>query len=165
LETLLPHNVEGTESFSWFLKVQLDYGAIEECEEIEFRAHKKLGKSWKPDATEIEAALSLWLFHIHELRDIARQRAVEEEARKGSGQGNDWMQKDEGLDRQVIRLLGVVDDDASLRRDIGWWIGNDIGPITYPAAKIGTKDDVKGLGPIGFLGWESEVKNGADGKS
>ncbi|CCX34876.1 Similar to hypothetical protein [Tuber melanosporum Mel28]; acc. no. XP_002841517 [Pyronema omphalodes CBS 100304] len=170
LETLLPRNdeetkVEETESFSWFLKVQLDYGAVEE---IEFRAHRKHGKNWKVDATEIEAAFSLWIFYIHELRDIALQeRAAEEEALKGTGQGNDWMQKDGELDRQVIRLLGV-DDDGSLRRDIGWLMGNDIGLNTYPDRLLdrGPKDGVKGFsgfsGPIGFLGLESEVKTGTE---
>ncbi|KAI5789256.1 hypothetical protein FPQ18DRAFT_411686, partial [Pyronema domesticum] len=71
LETLLPRNDEETkeiESFSWFLKVELDYGVVEE---IEFRAYRNTHENWKVDTTEIEAALSLWIFHIDEVRDIA----------------------------------------------------------------------------------------------
>ncbi|CCX17138.1 Similar to hypothetical protein [Tuber melanosporum Mel28]; acc. no. XP_002841517, partial [Pyronema omphalodes CBS 100304] len=169
LETLLPRNDEETkeiESFSWFLKVELDYGVVEE---IEFRAYRNTHENWKVDTTEIEAALSLWIFHIDEVRDIAlHERAAEEETLKRTGQWNDWMQKDWGLGGQVIRLLGVDNADGSLRRDIGWWMGNDIGLNTYPDGlpDRGPKDGVKGFsgfsGPIGFLGLESEVKTGTE---
>ncbi|KAI5851794.1 hypothetical protein BZA05DRAFT_473941 [Tricharina praecox] len=160
LDTLFSgEDVNETESFYWFLNVQLHDRDVKKIERIKFRAYKNPGENWKADATEIEAALSLWLFHIREIQAISRHdRTEEEDALKGSGKENDWLQKDVELSQKVVRLLGL--DTASLQRDIGRWVG--IAPHSSghsSDAIIGTNDKPKGfpgfLGPIGFLGLES----------
>lgn len=175
LDTLFPHDHIGAdtnvknvaEKFSWFLKVQLHDKKAEKFERIEFHAYKSPGGRWKADGAEIEAAVSLWLFHIHEMRAISLQEMVSKgEAAKGSGTENDWLEKDVELSQKIVRLLGP--GDTSLRRDIGWWIGNDVGLALHlgglPRDEIvGTKDTPKGFpgfsGPIGFLGLESEEQS------
>ncbi|KAF8541770.1 hypothetical protein BDD12DRAFT_945844 [Trichophaea hybrida] len=63
--------------FVWCLKVQVG----DELQSIEFRVENIKGK-WKADATKIEAALSLWMFHVWLV-----------ETRNGSNLKSNWVRK------------------------------------------------------------------------
>ena len=139
IETVLNTLFKETDhsAFTWSLGVKV--GANENGK-IHFKAGKKNNGTWEMDATHIEAALSLWLFHIHEA---------------GGADGNkesadDWLRKDKSSKQKIKRLLGPGGSEA-LRRDIKWWIG-DIGDM----AQGDRSDEVSSefAGPVGFVGVE-----------
>jgi hypothetical protein len=135
-------------SFNWFLEVRTD---DKPPEYIKFKVEHTAGK-WKADATEIEAALSLWIFHI---REMEAERKGKETAKSFKG---NWLQRDVKLRRQISRVLGP--DTADLRRDIVWWIGDG---VVLPGSHDNRVRDVRGVpggfsGPIGFLGSEPSMQ-------
>lgn len=128
--------------FVWCLKVQVG----DEPQSIEFRVENIMGK-WKADATKIEAALSLWMFHIwlEETRNGSNLKSNWVRKRTDA----DWLQQDPELRHQVIRVLGPNTDD--FRKDLKWWLGNSIDEI-IPQQPLGFS------GPIGFVGLESQTE-------
>lgn len=85
---------------------------------------------WTANAAEIEAILSLWVYHTHRAE---RNRALGGAATAGhppeDSQGmaqeddddDDWLRKgDKALPRQIMRFLGP--DTPALRRDLNWWM-------------------------------------------
>ena len=122
-------------AFTWSLKVKIG-DTDNDNRKIHFQVDKNNG-IWEMDATHIEAALSLWLFHIHETKD---------ENKRGRSM-DDWLRKDKSLKRKITRLLGPGGSKA-LRRNIKWWIGD------LDESKEGS--DVRQgsgfAGPIGFVG-------------
>lgn len=85
---------------------------------------------WTANAAEIEAILSLWVYHTHQAE---RNRALGGAAAAGhppeGGPGgaqekdddDDWLRKgDKALPRQIMRFLGP--DTPALRRDLNWWM-------------------------------------------
>jgi hypothetical protein len=134
--------------FAWPLRVKV--GEIEDnpktIENIRFMVEKLEGK-WKIDATHIEAALSLWIFHIHE---------TEAKDKNMKGKDNDWLRKDKDLKRKIIRLIGPGESSKALRRDIKWWIRDLIGEEVIPKNNVGGNDQQSSeFGPVGFLNVES----------
>ena len=135
--------------FIWSLKVEIgdsDHG------EIRFKVGRN-GTVWKMDATYIEAALSLWLFHIYVNKDDESKKE-EEGGEKGESE-DDWLRKDKSSKRNIIRLLGPGGSET-LRRDIKWWIG-DIGNKIYRDKGNEGSDVRQGpgfAGPVGFVGVE-----------
>jgi len=71
--------------FTWSLKVKMGDTA-DSHRNIHFTVDKNKGM-WEIDATYIQAALSLWLFHIYEIQDKSKQEEF----------GNDWLRKDKSL--------------------------------------------------------------------
>jgi len=134
-------DTEHTE-FIWSLKVKV--GDVEDNHGIQFKVAKK--EMWEMDATHIEAALSLWLFHISETQD----KSTEEES------GNDWLRKDKSLKRKIIRLLGL-DKSKALSRDIKWWVGDMIRGDDKSKSNEGNNTQRRSgfAGPVGFVGVES----------
>jgi len=134
-------DTEHTE-FVWSLKVKL--GDIEDNHGIQFKVAKK--EMWEMDATHIEAALSLWLFHISETQD----KSTEKES------GNDWLRKDKSLKRKIIGLLGPGKSEA-LSRDIKWWVGEIIRGDDKPKSNDGNNAQRSSgfTGPVGFVGVKS----------
>jgi len=107
--------------FTWALKVKI--GEINDkpktVEDIHFMVEKS-DKKWKIDATYIEAALSLWLFHIHDAED-------DQHKKNKKGTDSDWLRKDKDAKRKIIRLISLGESSNALRRDTKWWIGDMIG--------------------------------------
>ncbi|KAF8241183.1 hypothetical protein K440DRAFT_638066, partial [Wilcoxina mikolae CBS 423.85] len=151
LNTLFDHTDHS--AFTWSLKVQI--GDIDDNHgKIHFKVDKNNGM-WEMDATHIEAALSLWLFHIHETQDKSKK----EESR------NDWLRKDKSLKRKIMRLLGPGGSEA-LRRDIKWWVGDMI--YRDDKTKSNESNNVRQssgfAGPVGFVGVEPSNTTQADDK-
>jgi len=102
--------------FMWYMKV-LSGGKEQN---VYFEVRKDKNGKWKTDATAIEAALSLWIFHIHDTKTKDKLSATKNEA------DSDWLRRDVELKQEIIRLLGPDTSTKELRRDISWWIGDDI---------------------------------------
>ena len=102
--------------FTWSLPVQLNGSSIQK---IQLQATKKGTDPWTVDATEIDALLSLWLFHIHEVRNAFIKRKDDGANKTYNG---DWLQQDV-QQIEVIRLLGP--SAADFRRNVGFWVGSD----------------------------------------
>ncbi|KAF8536309.1 hypothetical protein BDD12DRAFT_291003 [Trichophaea hybrida] len=147
LNTLFDHTNHS--AFTWSLKVRI--GDIDG--KIRFKVDKNIGINgmWEMDATHIEAALSLWLFHIHE-----KDESKKEESR------NDWLRKDKSLKRKIRRLLGPGGSEA-LHRDIKWWIG-DIDDKTKSNESNNVRQSSGFAGPVGFAGVEPSNTTQADVK-
>jgi hypothetical protein len=128
-------------TFTWSLKVKID--------DIDRKIYFKVNKNnemWEMDATHIEAALSLWLFHIYETQDESKKEEF----------GNDWLRKDKSLKRKIMRLLGPSASEA-LRRDIKWWVGNII--------KTKSNESLGFASRVGFVGVESSNTTQVDNES
>ena len=141
IETVMNNLFDDTEhtEFTWSLRVKV--GDVEDNHGIQFKVAKK--EMWEMDATHIEAALSLWLFHISETPD----KSTEEES------GNDWLRKDKNLKRKIIGLLGPGKSEA-LSRDIKWWVGEMIRGDDKPKSNDGNNAQRSSgfTGPVGFVG-------------
>ena len=110
LDILLPES----KKFIWPLTIQLEDMSTQT---IKLKALNN--KRWSVDATQIDAVLSLWLFHIEERRVILlRKQEI-----KDTNKDVDWLQQGVEQRRQVSRLLGPA--DADFRRNVGLWIGSD----------------------------------------
>jgi len=110
---------------------------------IKFRVRSMKRGEWVADATEIEAALSLWIFHIRK-----RQKSRADEAKTTDERhSSDWLQEDMSLARKSTRLLGP--DTEIFKRDLKWWIG-DVEEFNVSEY---TKTDGHTL--VGFRGLES----------
>lgn len=169
LNTLLKDAPDDLKTFSWSLDVQLE----DSIEQLKLTATKDSTSlsGWTVDATELEAILSLWIFHIHELSAIALENMAEEgENIKGVGKQTDWLQTDFASVQQIVRLLGR--DSPSLWRDLAWWMGiTEKGPVSslprqywvyYGRLAEFEVNLKKGFqGPIGFPGCELEKTLGA----
>ena len=125
--------------FTWSLGVEVD----EKAAKISLRTEKpRLEQGWKIDATCIEAALSLWIYHIR----------FTESSKKNMKKGavNDWLRDDLELKREVVQLLGPDEPEKALQRDIKWWVGD----LTYV-----NNDSVaqrgRATGPVGFVNIET----------
>ena len=125
-------------SFTWFLRVQI--GDMED--KIPLRIRKpESDLEWEIDATYIEAALSLWAFHI-------RTSEAQKEISNEKGFDKDWLQENVQLKRQVFQLLGQDEASGALRRDIKWWIGD----VNYESAVL---QDQRFAGTVGFVNKKS----------
>jgi ankyrin repeat protein len=108
------HSSQNFPNFTWSVKVQT--GPAGEEEWINFTVRNENGH-WKADATEIEAALSLWLYHVQETERLK------------AGEGNvqettDWLRDgDTAVHRKSTRFLGPK--DGILEMDLGWWLRNN----------------------------------------
>lgn len=103
------------EVFEWYLNVRVD-GVQQRIKMTVSREQD--GRTWRSDWTEIEAVLSLWIFHILSLDETRRRE--EEESNVPS---NSVLQmSDFDLKRYIIQVLGPVNEE--LKRDILWWIGD-----------------------------------------
>jgi hypothetical protein len=140
---------EKNSSFSWPLKVKTD--AEDNANEVIFKIQEQEGR-WGIDATFIEAALSLWIFHIREDSGVR-----ERQKRDREGMDGDWLrkEKDVGRKQRNIRLLGPDASSKQLRTDIGWWIGD----INYEEVKAEGNARDNNATILGFLGVGSENQN------
>lgn len=138
----------GKSVFYWLLNVRIGNHAPEY---IKFKIECIEGK-WKADTTEIEAALSLWLFHIRKMEGKSMGNET-----SNTFKGGDWLQRDVELRRQISRVLGP--NTEGLRGDIGWWVGDGVLPDNCD----NSARDVRGApgefsGPIGSLGSDSQMQ-------
>lgn len=150
-----PEHHEVAESFCWSIDVQLDLD--DSVETIELQAVRDTStRRWVVDTMQIEAVLSLWLFHIHEMRGIISREvdSTEQVDKQGS-------ESDIGAKLRIVRLLGP--DTPDLRRDLGWWV-SDSTCFEFETSDSGRKDvDVGGTkdvfdGPVGLPGWGETVE-------
>ena len=154
---------DGSESFCWPVDIRLD---LDSMETIEFHATRDMGagKRWVVDTIQIEAALSLWIFHIHEMWGI-RLHKVDSSKQVGDVHfDKQSYESDLGAKLRTIRLLGP--DTPRLRRDLGWWIGDN---ICFESTTSGVDSwsqsvDVDSTnnvfeGPIGLRGWGENVQS------
>jgi len=155
--------VDGNERevFYWFLEVEVgtilstegsdigDSNQLMHFEDgrtksrIKFKVRYTEKCRWMADATEIEAALSLWICHIREREQLQRLR---QDKNTGDGKSSDWLQENLSLKTKTIRLLGP--DTENLKRDLQWWIG-DVGEFIEPE----NPNDQ----PLGFIGLEPKT--------
>ena len=131
-------------AFTWSLKVKIG-DTDDNHRKIHFTVDKR-GGTWETDATHIEAALSLWLFHIQKIKDKSKT-------------GDDWLRKDKSLKRKIIRLLGPGGSEV-LRRDIKWWIGD----LDESGGSSNVPQGSQFTGPVGFVGVDVEPGVEPDGE-
>ena len=127
--------------FTWSLGVEVD----DKAAKISLRIEKPSSEQgWKIDATTIEAALSLWVYHIRST----------ESSKKSTKKGavNDWLRDDLELKREVVQLLGPDEPEKTLQRDIKWWVGDLIYMNNDTVAHRGQAIQV---GRVGFVDIES----------
>jgi hypothetical protein len=136
--------------FIWPLMVQMHSST--EPEKVEFRVENINGQ-WKADATEIDAALSLWAFYVYDMEAKGMGKNADSDKGTATTIEDDWLQQGVELRRQTTRVLGQ--NTQVLRRDIGWWIGKGALPSTSNVNLGGDEGPGSGyLGSIGFLGLE-----------
>ena len=137
-------NNHPTGSFTWFLRVQI--GDKEDKIPLQIRKPES-NLEWEIDATYIDAALSLWVFHIRTTE--ARREKEKEKGREEKSFDMDWLQEHVQQKRQVFQLLGLDKASEALRRDIKWWIGDVISESAVPQIQELT-------GMVGFVNKKSE---------
>jgi hypothetical protein len=153
---------EPQETLIWSLNVIIDgskddSGELNEPPKIEFTVTKSDPQSkhqWKADATEIEAALSLWSYHFWKQYDDSRTLPVL--SKSGS---RDWLRPTEStLARSCRRVLGR--DTDALHRDLAWWIGDGV------AQESQVNSENQSAGNILWWGFDSlEPESESPGKS
>lgn len=92
---------------------------VESVENIDFTVTwESKNEMWRADATEIEAALSLWNYHFW--RQYNNLETLQRESNH-----RDWLRPAESrLASQCHRVLGQNTD--ALGQDVAWWIGDGI---------------------------------------
>ena len=130
--------------FTWSLKVKIG-GTDDNHGKIHFTVKKRDG-TWETDATYIEAALSLWLFHI---RQTEKKSKTGDKTEDMSNTGDDWLRRHKSLERKIIRLLGHGKSDI-LQRDLKWWIRD----IDESKESSSVPQGSRFAGPVGFVGVE-----------
>lgn len=150
LSTLLPLET----SFSWSLPVEIDGSSVEKIK-ITFKRESE--SHW----TEIDALLSLWLFHIKENHIRMGQQPSGNDSTNRDNR-TIWREPEAGCassvqnTNQFFRLLGPA--DADFQRNLSSWIGSD----NVRGLQVMTKEELFGtqqqhdfFGSIGFYpGWE-----------
>jgi hypothetical protein len=96
---------------------------VELVENIDFTVTWERGeKMWRADATEIEAALSLWNYYFW--KQYNKLKILQRESNH-----HDWLRPAESrLARPCHRVLGQNTD--ALSQDVAWWIGDGIAQET-----------------------------------
>jgi len=134
---MLGFREEGPTIFTWSINVQFG----DRNERIEFTVKRPSAtKPWAANAVEIEAVLSLWIYHTRETERKSRNRNTLMEMEKVDPEedpGEDWLRQEEtALQRQNLQLLGPY--TPCLLRDLKWWTPqrstllqvNSIAPVT-----------------------------------
>jgi hypothetical protein len=153
MEKLLDKEVGGL--FTWFVSVKVN----NEDEKVKFTIEKRDDR-WKIDTTSIEAALSLWTFHIRAIEAERKEKTNKKEAPE------DWLRDDTEMKRRIIRLLGPADStsgpaDSSkgLPRSLRWWMGETVGDVRGKD-KDNDQHNNEGTGlVVGFMGLNSNDEN------
>jgi hypothetical protein len=156
------------DEFCWFLKVAVKESDHENNStdsktdsKIKFKVKRQKAATqcgwtaWTADATEIEAALSLWIYHIRECERFRQQNQEDLQPTAEGKKDSDRLQEDVLLVRKSTRLLGVA--TPKLERDLKWWIGN-----VQKFDKTQESNDPRHL-LIGFTGLESKLEDTATG--
>jgi hypothetical protein len=116
METLFVNEVDKPD-FEWHLKVQAEGEGDQRPDShapgqiIKFEVKNNAGR-WKADATVIEAAISLWMYHIHRLE----VRSGAQDNKSGGNIDPDWLQQNLELRR---RLSGSWAQIPMISREIG----------------------------------------------
>lgn len=137
--------------FKWHLRVQADGGGNRnqgphvQDQIITFEVKNSAGK-WKADATALEAAISLWMFHITELETC--NKAQDSESRKNAD--TDWLQDLEPR-RQVRRVLGP--NSNTFREYIRRWLDDG---VVEELGITNLNPAHQFSGPIGFVRLERQ---------
>jgi hypothetical protein len=168
-------DIREANAFNWRLKIKVDGGNRRadgenhdvQLEEIQLSIEKNGDKKWEMDVRHVDAALSLWIYHI----------------RKGAPNSLDRLRTENSLMQKIGRVIGCP------TRDIDWWIGHFEDSTALVARDDGTAQKTtpradgsgestssskatnkgrqtknpqkqKPFGPIGFLGLESKETNG-----
>jgi hypothetical protein len=107
--------------FYWYLDA-----SFTDKEQIRFAVSESGGK-WEADATAIEAAISLWAFHIRTTEESEKtQNDVDIATSAHDRSHHDWLQEDTLLRRQTRRILGP--NTKALIMDLSLWIGDNLNP-------------------------------------
>ncbi|RYP60658.1 hypothetical protein DL769_008034 [Monosporascus sp. CRB-8-3] len=106
--------------FSWTLNINL--GSTRPLEQVQFCVDKD-GDTWETNPSQVDAALSLWLYHCHK---------IEEGELKQQSSG-DWLRKEKSTRRALDRILASRDTHGI--RDIEWWMGALINGLTPRSGK------------------------------
>lgn len=147
--------------FVWSLAV--DLGTTRQS--CEFTVRLIDGK-WKADATELEAALSLWLYTINERQKAlvekvnsrfidARQKARVDASssadpiRMPEVENTDWLRQDNALRNNCYRVLGRA--SKSLSRDLGLFVDSAFAPQSSQSMQEISR---AGFLCFGFCGFE-----------
>jgi len=114
MNSLALPSLKDDQDFTWSLTSQVDN---KDAEILHLTIKKDIENSWTANAAEIEAVLSLWLFHVRDLERSSHHKL----GKMNSGTlDDDWLRAGDPASRkQNIRFLGP--DMAPLRRDLRWW--------------------------------------------
>ena len=114
-------------SFTWSLGC--DWSARGDDHQQQYREASMTVKyqqgQWKADATQIEAVLSLWLFHVREVEEARKKKHGAEQQSDGQGADvyEDWLRAgDAARSISTIRLL--CKNTPSARQNLEWWVGS-----------------------------------------
>ncbi|KAI5797870.1 ankyrin repeat-containing domain protein [Peziza echinospora] len=120
--------------FTWRIDIEL-CGGVTETVDFECRLSSKSEK-WKVDPTELEAALSLWLYHAKDSRRILEEKknepSLDDElaAEQPEISQGERLQKNFTSNQSFLRVLGAMETTPGpdrMRQDLGWWIGRELG--------------------------------------
>ncbi|KAA8894727.1 hypothetical protein FN846DRAFT_785993 [Sphaerosporella brunnea] len=119
-----------------------------EKDQIGFAVSQSDGK-WEADATAIEAAISLWAFHIRTTEECEKtQKSVDIATSTQDRSHHDWLQEDTLLRRQTRRILGPK--TKALLMDLSLWIGDHLNPQPLETGDRATEEKETFLGFVGL---------------
>lgn len=116
---------------------------------VQFRL-ERVGKEWKADVAEIDAALSLWLFSASE-----KEQSVSEKRKEDDGSA--WLRSGMASRKQSIRIVGP--STKSSRRDMNWWVGSGVTVSKVDEDVDGTAIEIESHRVVGST---SSVSNHTD---
>ncbi len=120
------------ESFTWAVAARTSFGQPgpeSDPELIAFRVDRQKSGNWKAYADEIEAALSLWLYSVHEREKNLEGRSSTGNQVTGKNEGPDkpprsrddaWLRIAGTTEKPYLCLLGS--HTGALLQDLQWWM-------------------------------------------
>lgn len=151
--------------FTWYLSAVFKGSSGEsagyESQTLEFCINHD-GRKWKADEDEIEAALSLWLYHIND-PNAGHHKSSEKAMELDLGSDGikrvvklTWLSDPEKQTYEVARVLGRY--STTLERDIEWWVGDSVSckKVSVPSNPGVSSENKKLGGLIGIVEPHSE---------
>ncbi|EQB52360.1 hypothetical protein CGLO_08024 [Colletotrichum gloeosporioides Cg-14] len=113
------------DTFYWSLDVTYDGHS----HPINFSLRQKSDGKWRAYANEYEAALSLWLSSVNDdkKRTVTHSEETEQTEDAKNEEDDTRLRMEESTRKQGLRLLGA--HTPTLRRDLRWWVPNDLARI------------------------------------
>jgi len=149
---MLSFNEAGDTVFTWSVNVQ--FGDRNESIELTVK-RSSVTTPWAANAAEIEAVLSLWIYHTRETERKARNTLAETQKPDSEDSEDDWLRHGEAaLQRQNLQFLGPY--SPCLLRDLKWWT-----PRTSTLLRVGKTTPAASPTPPGQPGMHPRTSSPA----